>query len=327
MPSDVWQEIQSDFLVAVGPSVARDDELKRILLALEEIEVPVVLLKGAALALTVYPYPVLRLMGDLDLWIPQECVEAAKAALASSGYVSRAGEARPQPLQDALDGETQMIGQRPQTGLVELHWRIFAGEWVRYAARIDEAAIWERKIRLDELPAYHLAPEDAILHTCLHFAVNHQFAGLGLRPFLDLAMMVQNWTVPWEVVVGRARAWQVSTPTWLVLDLLGKFSAEMQDQLPIRALRPSRLRRWILGRFVSPQSLIERRDIRQSLLRFVFLLLLVDRPVDAARLVLRSVFPDRQWFVLRYQLEDASNLRIWLQRLWHPIRTLLHART
>lgn len=327
VPSDVWQAIQSDFLLAVGPSVTREQELKRVLMALEEVAVPVTLLKGAALAHTAYPYPVLRMMTDTDLWIARECVEDAKAALAPYGYVPGAGAVRPQPLQDALDGETRMYSQRPQSRLVELHWRIFAGEWVRYAARIDEAAIWERKVRLEALPAYRLSVEDALLHTCVHCAIHHQFGGLGLRPFLDLAMMAQHWTVRWDVVIARAREWQVCTATWLVLDTLGQLSAEMQDQIPTLALRPSRLRRWLLGRFVSPQSLLAGRDIRSSPLRFVFLLLLVDRPADAARLVLRAVFPERQWFILRYQLEDASNLRIWLQRLWHPIRALLRAST
>jgi hypothetical protein len=52
--------------------------------------------------------------------------------------------------------------------------------------------------------------------------------------------------------------------------------------------------------------------------RRLFLLSLVDRPRDAAVLLWRAVFPDREWLVLRYQLQDAPLWRIWLQRLRHP---------
>jgi hypothetical protein len=55
--------------------------------------------------------------------------------------------------------------------------------------------------------------------------------------------------------------------------------------------------------------------------RFLFLLALVDDPVDAIRLLWQAFFPDRIWLILRYGLQDAPAWRIWVQRLWHPLLT------
>ena len=57
--------------------------------------------------------------------------------------------------------------------------------------------------------------------------------------------------------------------------------------------------------------------------RFLLLLLLIDRPIDALALIGRALFPDRTWLTLRYGLQTAPRWRVWLQRLWHPILVTL----
>ncbi|MER3458636.1 MAG: hypothetical protein C4309_08450, partial [Chloroflexota bacterium] len=54
--------------------------------ALEAASIPAIVLKGPALALTIYPDPALRVIGDLDLLVRREQVEQAMAALHSLGY-------------------------------------------------------------------------------------------------------------------------------------------------------------------------------------------------------------------------------------------------
>ena len=134
-----------------------------------------------------------------------------------------------------------MVSDEPGMGLVELHWNVFPGEWLRHTAQIDEGPLWERTVPLDGRSADQLAPEDAVLHTCLHFAVGHQMSRLGLRPFLDLELIRKEYEVNWDIVVQRARAWRVKTATWLVLDLWGELFGQTEE-LPVDDLRPSAFR-------------------------------------------------------------------------------------
>ena len=100
-----------------------------------------VLFKGAVLAYTAYPDPACRPMGDLDLWIDLDAMPRAQAALESLGYVQRLKVERPLALQAQREGEIQLVGRAPGSGLVELHWGVFAGEWLHRAAAVDDGGI------------------------------------------------------------------------------------------------------------------------------------------------------------------------------------------
>jgi hypothetical protein len=206
--------------------------------------------------------------------------------------------------------------------LVELHWKAFRGEWLRWTTRIDEAPLWARKVPLDGSSATQLAPEDALLHTCLHFSINHQMSGLGLRPFIDLELIRDTYRIDWDTVVQRARAWRVVTATWLVLDRWAALFDHGND-VPVDEFCPSPIRRRILRRFVPFRYLSEGRAWRRGLERRVYLLFMVDRPADAALLLRRTFFPERQWLTLLYGLEGAPAWRIRLQQLVHPFRVFV----
>jgi hypothetical protein len=291
-------------------------ELAEILGALRAAHIPVVLLKGVWLAEALYGDTARRQLGDIDLWIRRDRLDDARHVLLSLGYVCRSNSRRPQALQDALTGETQMF--KPDTPMVELHWNIFAGEWLRHTSRIDEQVVWQRTAPLDNGPAKRLSAEDAVIHLCVHLAVNHQMSAAGLRTLVDLNLARRKWSIDWRTVGQRAHDWRVSCATWLVLQLLKEVFGDPDHQLPLAELAPSRLRQFVLRRFVTAGLIVEGPELTGGAKRRLFLLSLVDRPRDAAVLLWRAVFPDREWLVLRYQLQDAPLWRIWLQRLRHP---------
>jgi hypothetical protein len=66
------------------------------------------------------------------------------------------------------------------------------------------------------------------------------------------------------------------------------------------ALRLSRARRWLVGRFTSPAQVLSGTQLTRSRRRLLFQLALVDRPADVAALLARSVWPERQWLAARY---------------------------
>ena len=55
------------------------------------------------------------------------------------------------------------MGRTPGSGLVELHWGVFAGEWLHRAAAVDDGGIRGRavSVTIAGRPALMLAPEDA----------------------------------------------------------------------------------------------------------------------------------------------------------------------
>jgi len=322
VPPDVWLALRSNYYASVARHLFRERELEQVLEVLDGAGVPIVLLKGTAWARTVYPDPVLRTMGDLDLWLPRHSLDEARNALGKLGYVAHSKDDRPLALQDEYLGETQLLSDKPGSGLVELHWNVFPGEWLRHAAQIDESPVWERCVPIDGTKARQLASEDAVLNACLHLVVNHQMGGVVLRPLLDLEQLYRELPIDWSIVLQRARDWRVTTATWLLLDLWAKLF-DRKDDIPLSELCPSSFRQRILQRLIPVQLLMEGKTLRRGWERRIFLLFLVDRPADAVRLLWRAFFPERQWITLLYGLEGAPTWRIRLQQLYHPFRVLI----
>ena len=300
-------EFRQAYYRSSADAAIHDGELRQVLGALSAVSIVPVLFKGAALAHTAYASSACRPMGDLDLWVTDEEMGHAQAALERLGYVQHAKSARPVALQAQRHGEVQLIGHAPGAGLVELHWGVFAGEWLERAAAVDEAAVRARCLPLDVLgcPAHTLAPEDAVIQLATHLAINHQFAYPGLRGLLDIAMTSRWQRVDWDIVAARASAWRIATVVWLVhrfaTDMLGLDEAAAA----LERLRPSLLRRWLLSLLVNPRSLLEMRNLTRGPQRLVLQLLLVDRPRDAARLFWRALRPEEDWLAARYGCRDV----------------------
>ncbi len=294
--------LRGRYYTAAGDAELHTQELAKVLDLLAEAGIVPVVFKGAALAFTVYPDPVCRPMGDLDLWLCDEEMARAQAVLEAAGYLQHVKEARPVALQAQREGEIQLVGRQAGHGLVELHWGVFAGEWLRRTAAVDGKGPRERAIpvMLAGRPARTLAPEDAIIQLAVHLAVNHQMAYPGVRGLLDVALVAINNRVDWDAVVRRARVWRVSVATWLVLTLTAQLFGLQDVRAAGTKLQPSPLRRQLLARFTGPQAVLNGRDITRSRWRLVYQLVLVDRPQDAARLVWRALWPEEAWLTARY---------------------------
>ena len=78
-------------------------------------------------------------------------------------------------------------------------------------------------------------------------------------------------------------------------------------------LRPSRLRRFILNRFVSVKSILKGDEklgdpMQNNRIGYLFLLFLIDRPIDVVKLFWQAIWPSRDWLAARYG-EDISRWR------------------
>lgn len=314
-PPAVASKLREVYVAGAAVSMRLFHELDQVLVALRAAGIPVIPLKGAHLAKTAYEDVALRQMTDIDLWVQRHQLEAARSIMQLLGYAAYSKSDRPQALQDALAGETKMF--KAGATLVELHWNIFPGEWVRHTTQIEEREVWDRSVPLDGDAVRQLSPEDAIVHLCVHLAVNHQMSGIGLRTLVDLDRARRKWTVDWNVVAQRAREWRVSVATWIVLSALAELFGDPEKQLPLQELAPSRLRQSILRRFASPETLADGLTLSAGPRRFLLLLALVDRPADAILLAWRALFPDRLWLTLRYDSADARGWRVWRLRVGH----------
>jgi Uncharacterised nucleotidyltransferase len=134
--------------------------------ALDRAGVPFIVLKGAALVACYLDDRSLRPMDDMDIFVPEERLADAIAALAELNLVP-AGTSR-----HFIEAKhIQSLPGWPFVGSgqnIDLHWKVLHSDLRPHADdRFWQAA---RKASLDGVPVTVLDPADQLIHLCAHAA-------------------------------------------------------------------------------------------------------------------------------------------------------------
>lgn len=327
---DLAAELRSDTIVSALEQQLHVERRERIYAQFEAAGIPLVLLKGGALSLSVYEKPGWRPMSDTDIWVRDAQIAAATQAMREAGFRMLVSEKRPLAIQKLVEGELQFADA--EGGLVEMHWSPFTGWWLQGAAKVDVDGAWARLQPLmrpekgagaagdadssEGRRLFGLCWEDCILQLAVHVSIGHKFGIWPVRSLVDIYLIATEAVVDWDVVVRQARAWRLATVTWMVLSLVDELLDVRELGVVIEALQPSWVRRRLLRALMPLEKLLASSDMREALSRLALLILLVDGPMDMARLGARMVWPDRAWLEARYGEAEASHRR----HLWRLIR-------
>ena len=175
---------------------------KRALIdALGREGVPVLLLRGAALACTVYREPSARGWQDTGIFIPAADAARAIPALAGHGWMARDFDAaRPSPHGCGL--------LHPDHGEAWIYWRPMRAEHPASAAEDWWKAT--RPIQFETLQARVSCAADELLHTC-ESGMNPMYP-TALLWLVDCVLLIRNAEPPmdWERVIAQSRQFKLS---------------------------------------------------------------------------------------------------------------------
>jgi Uncharacterised nucleotidyltransferase len=172
---------------------------------LDRAGVDFIVLKGSALAHTVYPDPSWRYFGDLDLLVRAADWQRACSMLQDLGFRRNHPEPRP--------GFVERFGGAPafrrETGVeVDLHRTLVVGPFGLWADT-DQLFGGTQEFRMGQRTFRRLDDTSLLLHACIH-------ASLGSRPPLtvpvrDVAQVAHHAEVDWEALVERAARWHLAS--------------------------------------------------------------------------------------------------------------------
>ncbi|MFW6198806.1 MAG: nucleotidyltransferase family protein [Acidobacteriota bacterium] len=175
--------------------------LAEILALYRDLEIDVLLLKGAALAHLLYPRPDLRPMRDIDLLVRPVDAERAQAALADIGFTRP-----PSPMHGLDPAHHHLAGvTRHVDGIelgVEVHRRLKLRNDFRPTGRFDEFAPRAQACRVHGATARTLGPEDMLWHVYRHAFNAANREPLRLVWLADLVGIVERWLdrIDWDRV-------------------------------------------------------------------------------------------------------------------------------
>ena len=170
--------------------------------ALAPLGVPVVLLKGTAFVAAGLDAGRGRLIGDLDILVPRERLDAVEAALLAAGWEW----VKPDPYDDDYYRrwmhELPPLIHRDRDRMIDVHHTILplsARPTPDAAALIAASVPLENGLRV-------LYPEDMIVHAAAHLLADGDLAG-GLRNLWDIDRLVRESETEafWEKLDSRAR--------------------------------------------------------------------------------------------------------------------------
>ncbi len=216
-------------------------ELSHMLRRLAAEGVLAILLKGAALAETVYGNAALRPMADLDILVRREDVPTVLGVLAASGYAATGVEPHAGA---AVAYESQVMWRKPGPveTLIEIHWSLFDSPYYQHKLPMDWFWQTARPVRMGDASALVLGPAAQVLHLCAHLWLHHR--GEGLLWLHDVAEVIVFYQgqIDWGEVLARAQAYDLVLPLQQVLTrLVGEWDVPLPGDVleQLHALRAS----------------------------------------------------------------------------------------
>ena len=195
IPSNIEQELREIYLHASWKNTQRYYELSKVLRALQDSKIPVIALKGAALAEPIYQNIALRPMCDIDLLVKREDIQRIDEVLPNLGYEDVT-------LLSSKGNEDWIRHTNYTNGviMIEFHPKIpetpGLNPWINTSpAKIGSA------------DALILGAEDSLLHICLHLDYHLRTDPSALIWWCDIVKFLKHYQkdLDWDYVVQIAK--------------------------------------------------------------------------------------------------------------------------
>jgi hypothetical protein len=216
LPTTMREACRRDRVTTAARNLALVEVAEQVASALLSADVPVIVLKGLAYEVTIYPTAGVRPTSDIDLLVPLANRAAAFAAMDRLGFEPRGAA----PAFD--DADYHEVAWTRAGAEVDLHLGL--APFVRCAIDYDEVWAGMRELTLRRTRLYVLAAAHAAVFHALHMAIDHfavpaiyliDFA--RLLPDADAvdeaAALARRWRCHRAFVTARALA-EALLPVW-----------------------------------------------------------------------------------------------------------------
>ncbi len=191
-------------------------EANRIARALSELDIPILLLKGAAYLLAELPPARGRLASDIDIMVPHAALEAVQAALERHGWEAMKLDPYDQQYYRRWMHELPPLQHRERRSVVDVHHTILPRT---SRLRPDPDKLWRDARKLPGGPFSVLSPEDMVLHSAAHLFHDGDLS-VAIRDLVDISDLLTHFgETPGfsDRLVPRAREMNLARPLFYAL--------------------------------------------------------------------------------------------------------------
>jgi len=313
VPPDVMDSLKKAYHGNVARNMYLYSELERILTALNEKDIDVMALKGAALARTVYGDIGLRVMGDIDLLVKKECLPRVKEIMPALNYGAHR-HSKPEEWYTANHFHLPPYVHNEKQIVVEIHWKVAQDS---LGINVDKWWGSANETRLRDTRVLTPSPEDMILHLCVSM-YHGNYNKAALRGLCDIAATVQYFSKEinrdrFHDIVSKC---EIARPVYSLLFLVRKYFDGNNQLLP-----------WLEAGHVDLKfSVILERIIFSTwnVSDSVFMRsLAAETNWEKAKMIFTGIFPSREKMSERYAVQSSS-LKVYLYYAYRPFELLVN---
>jgi hypothetical protein len=234
LPAPVRERLEWTRLAARRHEQAVAWEVSQIARALVPLNLPLVLLKGAAYVQAGLAVAHGRMFSDIDILVPFERLSEVESALLLRGWVTNMPDPYDQRYYREWMHELPPMQHAKRQTVIDVHHAILP----RTAASKPDPD----KLRSAALPlpgnagVYVLAPVDMVLHSAAHLFYEGEFHH-GLRGLFDLHRLLGQFGAQpgfWDLLAARARELELERPLFYALRYCARL---LHTPVPAQALR------------------------------------------------------------------------------------------
>ena len=337
IPKEVMDQLRAAYHGNLARNMYLYAELKGILEALREKDVEVIVLKGAALAKTVYGDIGLRPMGDIDLLVKKEDLPHAEKIMSGLGYLFHGNE----PIEWYRENHQHISYVHSEKNiLVEIHWHIANESHPSLISIMENDIIegwWEgaKTIEFSGSKALILCPDDLIIHLSLHF-LKHRFTsqnGLfsskgALIQLCDIFQTLRHYgeEIDWVRLKSKAEKYGIDNPIFttlfIVKEIIGRNGDAFRNALC--SFAPVSLDRELI-RLMNKKIFTRDEDDRTLVPNTLIQSQVATSFQEKVKILLKGVFPRPEVISKRHSV-PLSSKKIYLYYLISPFSLLLKYR-
>ncbi len=313
LPQSSQQALRAAYAQTWKQNLDIFNELEILAREFSRANIPVVLLKGACFALTIYPDIGLRPMGDLDLLVPLTKLNEAVKIAKTLGYVDAKPEAAP-GLRELLNHEIclQKTGARSIT--LEIHKSLIADKTFKYSVPIDWFWTQTEPLNNARFPSLlMLTPTAQVLYAAAHAMLQHGGRIAPLRWFVDLDRLIRFYgqRMDWDLLLSQAGVFEWSSALDAALA-----QTRMYFDTPIPASVRAKLsayndRHKDLVEYLKNKPITHTQEEHQKLMSL--------NTYGKIRLLLALIIPSPAYMRWRYDLKTSRALLIYYPIRWWGI--------
>lgn len=310
IPETARKALRAEYAMTLFTNQQLFSQLETLSRHFKAAGIPIVALKGACFALTLYPDIGLRPMSDLDVLVPEALLPKAIKIATELGYKDLLPEVYP-GIRSILKQEVELFlnGSR-----LELHNNLLVDTSFTFSAPTEwfwkQATLPNSDLQARFEGLQILSPEANILYLAAHTVLKHSPRRAILRQFYDLDQVIRQHakTLDWAMMLKQAKTFEWSSALFEAFSTIKEYftTPVPEDVMTALAQTTDRHQKLIEAIKINPET----RTLEE------YQVFLASNWYGKVLLVCGLLLPSPAYMRWRYKFTHFWELPLWYLRRW-----------